>query len=248
MKKIVLCGSEGKMGKAIRELALDALDFQIVGFVDRNKNENNVSNLVDLDCDYDIIVDFSSSNSLESNLRFAVESKKGYISGITGLSDDQIKLLKKASESIPVFYASNFSYGVFALNKILKTALEILDDKYDLEIFEKHHRNKVDAPSGTAKTLMNIIKHYREDSEFIFGRNGITGSKKLNEICVNSLRGGDIIGDHSVFFSGIGEVIELNHRATSRMVFASGVIKAIQFFLNTNSSGLYSMENLLEKF
>lgn len=199
----------------------------------------------------DIAVDFTNPATTVNHAQIAAQHHKPYVSGTTGLSPDQLTVLKQASAIIPIVYAPNMSVGVNLLYRLVKDASNILGPDFDVEIIETHHRFKKDAPSGTAMRLADILKSNRNDStsegmdtHIIHGRNGLVGERPTGEIAVHAVRGGDIVGDHTILFAGIGERLEITHRVHSKTTFANGVIRAIRFVIS-KPPGLYSMSDVL---
>ncbi len=193
------------------------------------------------------IIDFSSPAASMRLLEEARANRKPLVIGTTGLTDDDRKAVEKAAARIPVLLSPNMSLGVNLLFKLTETAARALTTEYDVEVFEAHHRFKKDAPSGTAGRLVEIVKENMQDlreAKEITGRSGIVGERTKKEIGVLSMRGGDIVGDHTVFFSTIGERIELTHRATSRETLAKGAVTAMEF-LAGQPAGLYTMYDVL---
>ncbi len=194
----------------------------------------------------DIIIDFSLPEAAQALIEALLKSPRPLVSGTTGLSTHQLNLLKELSDVTPVLYATNMSLGVALLGKLVNLASKTLDG-FDIEIVEMHHRHKKDAPSGTALTLAEAAAAGRGldlDSVRVSGRNGNIGERTGDEIAVMALRGGDIVGRHTVGFYNDGEFIELNHTATSRNTFSKGAIRAAKW-LNTQPSGLYSIADCL---
>jgi len=194
-----------------------------------------------------VLIDFSSPEGTVAAIRAASDRAIPAVTGTTGLSDKDVSLVVAASSVIPVVMAPNMSVGVNLLFKIAGEVAAILGDTYDVEIVEAHHRQKVDAPSGTAKRLYEIIARAleRDAGEVgVYGREGMVGKRTTEEIGVMAVRAGDIVGEHTVIFGGIGERIELVHRAHSRMTFASGAIRAARWVLGRNS-GLFDMQDVL---
>lgn len=192
-------------------------------------------------------IDFSSPAATIKMLEAAVSAKKPLVIGTTGLSDAQKVEIERASRNIPLLLSPNMSPGVNLLFRLSEVAAKALTDEYDIEIFEAHHRLKKDAPSGTARRLLEIVRGARpslKDAREVTGREGIVGERAKNEIGVLAMRGGDIVGDHTVFFSTIGERIELTHRATSRDILAKGAVSAMEF-LAGRPAGLYTMFDVL---
>lgn len=195
----------------------------------------------------DIIVDFSLPEACEALLEGAMQTPKPLVIGTTGLSAHQLNLLKQASESMPILYATNMSLGVALLNKLVYQAAAALEG-FDIEIVEMHHRHKKDAPSGTALTLGESCARGRGldlDKVRVSGRDGNIGERSQDEIAVMALRGGDIVGRHTVGFYNDGEFIELNHTATSRNTFSKGALRAASW-LADKEAGLYSISDCLE--
>ena len=195
----------------------------------------------------DIVIDFSLPGATQSLLEAAITYQKPLVIGTTGLGMHQLNLLRDASESMPILYATNMSLGVALMNKLVNIASKTLEG-FDIEIVEQHHRHKKDAPSGTALTLAESAAKGREldlDAVRISGRNGNIGERTKDEIAVMALRGGDIVGRHTVGFYNDGEFIELNHTATSRNTFSKGAIRAAKW-LHGKEAGLYSIADSLE--
>ncbi len=195
----------------------------------------------------DIVIDFSLPEAAQSLLEALLKNPKPLVSGTTGLSVHQLNLLKSLSEVAPVLYATNMSLGVAMLNKLVSLASKTLEG-FDIEIVEMHHRHKKDAPSGTALTLAESAASARGldlDQVRVSGRNGNIGERTDDEIAVMALRGGDIVGRHTVGFYNDGEFVELNHTATSRNTFSKGAIRAAKW-LHTQERGLYGIADCLE--
>ncbi|MBN1880823.1 MAG: 4-hydroxy-tetrahydrodipicolinate reductase [Deltaproteobacteria bacterium] len=195
----------------------------------------------------DVLIDFSSPEGTVAVIRAAADAKIAAVTGTTGLSDDDVTRVTEASSVIPVVMAPNMSVGVNVLFKIAGEVAAVLGSAYDVEIIEAHHRQKVDAPSGTAKRLYEIIARALErDTEKagVYGREGMVGKRTTEEIGVMAVRAGDIVGEHTVIFGGIGERIELVHRAHSRMTLASGAVRAARWVIG-RQPGMYDMQDVL---
>lgn len=192
----------------------------------------------------DAVVDFALPEGCELRAQLAAGSGKAYVTGITGLSPEQVKALGQAGVKAPVVYAPNFSHGVNLLYRLAQDAAKSLGPDYDIEVLETHHRHKEDAPSGTARKLVEILSKASSAREVVHGREGKTGEKPLRQIGVSSVRTGDVVGEHTVVFGGPGERIELTHRAGSRQAFAAGVIAAVRF-VRGRKPGFYSMSDVL---
>ncbi|MBI3991224.1 MAG: 4-hydroxy-tetrahydrodipicolinate reductase [Candidatus Omnitrophica bacterium] len=195
-----------------------------------------------------VLIEFTAPNATIAHLEIAKELKVGMVIGTTGLSKDDIALVNKASKSIPVVMAPNMSIGVNLLFGLAGEVTKKLGPGYDVEIIEVHHRFKKDAPSGTAKRLAEIIAEAKGEDlneAGVYGRKGITGERKPSEIGIHAVRAGDVVGDHTVIFSSLGERIELTHKAHSRDTFALGALRAAKFAANA-SAGLYDMQDVLK--
>lgn len=241
MLKIGIYGSSGRMGKMIQECLKEYENAKVTALFDKNS-----SNLEDFFKSSDVIIDFSMPEGTKALLEFAKKNPKALCIGTTGLSKDELNLMKEISKNMPILYATNMSLGVAVLNKLAFLASKALSE-FDAEILEMHHRYKKDAPSGTALTLAKnvaIARNLDLDKVRISGRNGIIGQRSRDEIAVMSLRGGDIVGRHTAGFYGNGEFIELNHTATSRATFANGAIKAA-IWLSSQKNGLYDINDCL---
>jgi len=197
--------------------------------------------------DFDLLVEFTRPEATIANLRTCAQLGKAMVIGTTGLNPQQIAEIEQISTQIPVVFAPNMSIGVNVLFNLLRTAAAALGNDYDVEIIEAHHRHKIDAPSGTALKLGEIVATAlgRDlDSCAVYGREGETGARDQATIGFSTIRGGDIVGDHTVLFAGEGERIELTHKASSRMTFAQGAIRAASW-LAGRGPGLYSMQDVL---
>ena len=241
MLKIGIYGSSGRMGKMIQECLKEYENVKVTALFDKNS-----SNLEDFFKSSDVVIDFSMPEGTKALLEFAKKNPKPLCIGTTGLSKDELNLMKEISKNMPILYATNMSLGVAVLNKLAFLASKALSE-FDAEILEMHHRYKKDAPSGTALTLAEnvaIARNLDLDKVRVSGRNGIIGQRSKDEIAVMSLRGGDIVGRHTAGFYGNGEFIELNHTATSRATFANGAIKAA-IWLSSQKNGLYDINDCL---
>ena len=194
----------------------------------------------------DVVVDFSSPQATRSLLELAVSRQKPIVIGTTGHSAEEKKALLPIAARVPCVWAGNFSVGVNLLFALSRQAARILGPDYDAEVIEMHHRFKKDAPSGTAARLLEIILEERKlDSGALrHGREGLTGERSKAEVGVHSLRGGDVVGDHTVIFAGIGERLELTHKASDRAVFARGAVRAAQWVVG-RKAGVYDMQDVL---
>jgi len=254
MVKIIVNGALGKMGRTITELSLKDKDIEVVGLVDLVEKEisvsenlpkvvKNIEKYINLS---DVVIDFSSPEGTQNVLKFCKIYKKPLVIGTTGHSEEQLKQIKMVSSSIPIVFSPNMSLGVNVLFKLVDLVTKIFADKdYDIEIIEAHHNKKKDAPSGTAKKIMEIIKQVKPKTQFVFGRNGIIGERSKDEVGVSVIRAGDIVGEHTVLYSTQGERIELKHIATSRETFAKGALLTTKWVVG-KPPGLYNMFDVLE--
>lgn len=241
MTRIIITGSKGRMGRAIAACAPHFQDLQITGQIDQG---DDLRAIVDRS---DVVIDFSSHSATPVLAAICAEHKKAMVIGTTGHSAEVRSQITRFSAQIPMVLSSNFSTGVNTLFWLTRKATEILGTDFDLEIVEMHHRLKRDAPSGTARTLVEILAEVRKqqlDKVARYGRSGIVGERTGAEIGVHSLRGGDVVGDHTVVFAGIGERLELTHKASSRETFANGALRAALWVIN-QKPGLYDMQDVL---
>lgn len=251
MTNIILNGCNGRMGRAISEKVAGDENCKIVAGSDMNLSEiNNYPVFADLDeCDVDgdVVVDFSHPSAFSKVLAFAKKKKLPLIVATTGLSKEQKEELLSAKSEIPVFYSANMSLGVNLLISLAKQATAILGEDFDIEIVEKHHRKKLDAPSGTALVMADKISEVlKETPQYVYDRHSVRRERSKNEIGIHSVRGGTIVGDHDIIFAGCDETITLSHQASSRELFATGTIRAAKF-MTGKPIGLYSMDDLIQE-
>jgi 4-hydroxy-tetrahydrodipicolinate reductase len=225
------------MGQLIKSLA-NQYGCEVIGEISRGSNFE-----AELGKNPDVCLDFSSPDGLLELCGVTAKRDVKIVSGTTGLSDDQRRALALSAKNFPILHATNFSIGVFVLNKLVKIATESLPPSFDIEIIERHHSQKKDAPSGTAMTLLRNIQSERQCKE-IFGRHGDC-KRSAGEVCLHSIRGGDIVGEHEILFAGQGERVELVHRATNREIFARGALYVAQKFAKINKPGLYTLGDVL---
>jgi len=191
----------------------------------------------------DVLIDFSKPEALEEILEYCLEYKTPLVLASTGHDEEAEKKISKASREIPIFYSANLSLGVYVLKTLAKTAAELLGEAADIEIIEKHHNKKQDAPSGTALMLLDAVKKEENEDKLIFGRHG-KSQRQPGEIGIHAIRGGTIVGEHTVLFAMADESIELTHRGESKRLFATGAMKAAEYMMN-KESGLYGMDDLI---
>jgi len=238
--RVLLVGAKGRMGQAIAAGA-EAADAVIVAALDQG---DDLTKEIDA-CE--VVIDFSHPSAAEAVCQACLGAGKPLVVGTTGHSAEERALLEKASKSLPIVFSPNFSVGVNALFWLTRKAAEMLGPDFDLEIAEMHHRLKKDAPSGTAKKLAEILCEVRKldyAKNVVHGREGLIGERPAAEIGLHSIRGGDVVGDHTVTFAGRGERLELTHKASSRETFAAGALRAAKWVVG-RPAGLYSMEDVL---
>lgn len=234
------------MGANVLSLANDDGELNAVCGVDPHAPESNIpvyKNFDGVKEKIDVIVDFSSPAALRSETEWAVKHNVPVILASTGYTESDIKHIENCAEKIAVFRTGNFSLGINLLQELVKRAAEVLGEKFDIEIIEKHHNRKVDAPSGTALMLADSVKGAFENKETVYGRHGIVG-KRGNEIAIHAVRGGTIVGEHEVMFAGEDEIITLSHSARSKKVFAAGAIKAAKAIVG-KPAGKYDMQDII---
>ncbi len=265
MIKVIVTGACGRMGRRISSLVMAEKDMELVGAVERQGHpslgkdigellglgkmglimQGNLNSIINSG---QVIIDFSAPEATLTHLRLAVEHKKAMVMGTTGFSEKEIAEIKDLAQNIPCLMSPNMSLGVNLLFKVAPDVARALGDGYDIEIVEAHHRHNMDAPSGTAKRLAEILAEARGQSlekVAVYDRQGMTGERPKGAIGIHAVRGGDIVGDHKVIFAGEGETVELIHRAHSRDTFARGAIRAVRF-VATATKGLYSMQDVLK--
>ncbi len=248
MKKVLICGINGKMGKNILSLLENDSELTAVCGVDltaSNELPPIYTSFNEVKESVDVIIDFSSPAVLKDELAWAQKRNIPVVLASTGYTKDDLNLIENASRKVAVFKTGNFSLGINLLVKLVKKAAETLGEEFDIEIIEKHHRLKVDAPSGTALMLADGANSaFGGNRDYLNGREGIVG-KRGNEIGIHAVRGGTIVGEHEVIFSGEDEIITLSHSARSKRVFAVGAIRAAKWVCG-KPAGLYDMTDVLE--
>jgi 4-hydroxy-tetrahydrodipicolinate reductase len=265
MLNIAVTGAAGRMGRNLIQSCCDNSKCQLGAAIEHesnpfigndagavagvgNLNINLVSQLSDVTGNFHTLIDFTRPEVTLKNLDICVANGKNIVIGTTGFSDQQKKLIHQASNSIGVVFAPNMSVGVNLCFKLLDIAARVLGDDVDIEVIEAHHRHKVDAPSGTAIRMGEVVAQAlgRDlDECAVYGRQGVTGERERKTIGFETIRAGDIVGDHTVLFADIGERIEITHKASSRMTFANGAIRAALWLENKNN-GIYDMQDVLD--
>ena len=246
MVNILICGAGGKMGATLLELLQGDTQAKAVCGVDIHAPENIkipvYGTFGEVKEKVDVIIDFSSPAVLHDELEWAVKTNTPVVLGSTGFSGEQLKFIDECSKKVALFKTANFSLGVNLLMKLVREAALVLGDKFDIEIIEKHHNLKADAPSGTA--LMLAESANVKDRDYLYGRDKSSG-KRSSEIGIHAVRGGTIVGEHEVMFAGDDEIVTLSHSARSKKVFAAGAIKAA-VFLAGKPAGKYDMQDIIE--
>ncbi|MDD3766915.1 MAG: 4-hydroxy-tetrahydrodipicolinate reductase [Eubacteriales bacterium] len=249
MIKVMLSGCNGKMGQVITSIVEKSEGMEIVCGVDINTVSKNdypvVSSPFDFSGSVDVIIDFSHPSSLENVLGYATEKSIPVVIATTGLSSEQVKKINNAAAKVPVFFSANMSLGVNLVIDLVTRAVKLLEESFDIEIIEKHHNQKIDAPSGTALAIADAISDVlSEPSEYVYDRHSVRRKRKKREIGIHAVRGGTIVGEHSVIFAGQDEIIEIKHSAASREVFAVGAVRAGKFIIGKEPN-LYNMKDLV---
>jgi 4-hydroxy-tetrahydrodipicolinate reductase len=263
MMKIAIAGATGRMGKMLIEAVLNGSDTELVGalehdacpqlgedagaFLGKKTGVVITSDIAKALGNAQFLIDFTRPEATMAYLEVAQKTGSKIIIGTTGLSPEQIDALKIASKNLAIVFSPNMSVGVNATFKLLEIAAKMLNEGYDIEIVEAHHRHKVDAPSGTALKMGEVIAQAlgeKLDDVAVYAREGHTGERKSGSIGFATIRGGDIVGDHTVLFAGEGERIEISHKSSSRQSYAQGSLRAMRF-LQSQNSGLYDMQDVL---
>lgn len=251
MVRAIMHGCNGHMGQVITGLIGDDADIEIVAGIDlvdcRDNGYPVYTNIWDCDVEADVIIDFCSAKAVDELLRFSVERQIPVVLCTTGLSEEQLKAVEAASEKVAVLKSANMSLGINMLLKLLQDAAKILAPAgFDIEIVEKHHNRKLDAPSGTALALADSINEtLNNEYAYKFDRSQDHKKREKKEIGISAVRGGTIVGDHDVIFAGTDEVITFSHTAYSRAIFGKGAIQAAKF-LAGKPSGYYQMSHVID--
>lgn len=247
MLKVIVNGCLGKMGNALTKCIQDDSELELICGVSQEVPNTPpfkiYSKMVDIEEKADVIIDFSHHSTLNDVLSFALQNKTPLVIATTGYNDEELRKIKIASKSIPIFHSSNMSLGVNVLLKLVREAAKMLND-FDIEVIEKHHNKKVDAPSGTAVMIANAVKDVLPNSEYNYGRYGRSAKRTENEIGIHAVRGGTIVGEHDVIFAGHDEVVQIAHSAQSKDIFAKGSITAAKYLVNQDC-GYYNMDDML---
>ncbi len=248
MINVLINGINGRMGQEVLNQANNSEDFKICAGVDKYNNKNytfpvydNVNSIIEMP---DVIIDFSVPEASMNILEFAKSKRVPIVIATTGFSEEQLNVIKDASKTIPVFRSGNMSYEINIMADIVGKLAKQLNNS-DIEIIETHHRNKLDAPSGTALILADSINESLDNKmEYQYNRHSVRQKKPDNEIGIHSIRGGTEVGKHTVMFLGENETLEITHTVTSRSIFANGSLKAAKFLIG-QENGLYNMKDLI---
>ncbi|MBC6002498.1 Dihydrodipicolinate reductase [uncultured Clostridium sp.] len=247
MIKVIVNGSLGKMGKVLTRCVNEDKDTELVcgcsmptGETPDYKLYNKMSEIKE---EADVIIDFSHFSALDDVLGYALKTKTPLVIATTGFTKDQLEQIKEASKIIPIFHSSNMSLGVNVMLKLVKEAAKALKG-FDIEIIEKHHNKKVDAPSGTAIMVANAVKEVLPEVTYNYGRHGRDAKRMENEVGIHAVRGGTIVGEHEAIFAGLDEEVMISHRAQSKDIFANGAITAAKYLVN-KEAGYYNMDDML---
>ena len=245
--KVVLYGY-GLMGKKVAHQLREKDEFDLIGVVsyefDEKAPEAMYSNLTEVQDRADVIIDFSHPNNLDDILAYAKKNKTKVVFATTGFSKEQLDKIEEASKEIAIFQSYNTSFGIQMVTKILRqVAKEFYDNGYDIEILEKHHNQKIDAPSGTAKLLYEVMEDEIKETTPVYDRSSLHEKRKKEEIGIQALRGGTIFGEHEIMFAGLDEIIEIKHTALSKDVFVQGALAAAKA-LQDKEAGLFTLKTL----
>ncbi len=264
MVKVAITGAAGRMGKTLIEACQQANGIELTGALERPESSligvdagelagmgslgikvnGSLSEIIN---DFDVLIDFTVPNATLENLAVCRETGKSIVIGTTGFSDQEKDLIKEASEQIGIVFAPNMSVGVNLCFKLLEMAASVLGDEVDIEVIEAHHRHKIDAPSGTALRMGEVVAETlgRDLADCaVYGRHGVTGERDRKTIGFETIRAGDIVGEHTVMFAAEGERVEITHKASSRMTFARGAVRAAGWIAQ-RQMGLYDMQDVL---
>lgn len=241
------------MGRAVTEAINNNDKLSIVAGVDVNASSLGATctfpvyqSISDFPDKADVIIDFSHHSALPTLCAYATATSTPLVICTTGHSEEDMMLMQSTAEAVPVFFSRNMSIGINLLIDMCRRAAKTLGIEFDVEIIEKHHNQKLDAPSGTALMIAEAVAEQRENTEFVYDRHSVRQKRQPSEIGIHAVRGGTIVGEHEVLFAGNNEIISLTHTATSRDVFATGAIKAAEFIVD-KSYGLFNMSDVINK-
>ncbi|MBQ9766431.1 MAG: 4-hydroxy-tetrahydrodipicolinate reductase [Lachnospiraceae bacterium] len=251
MTRIIMRGCNGRMGQVITNLVKDDSEAQIVAGIDLVDNIENgypvFASLDECDVEADVVIDFTSPKLLDEMLAWSIEKQVPIVLCTTGYDEEQLAKIKKASEKVALLRSANMSLGVNTILKLVQAATNVLAAAdFDIEIVEKHHNQKLDAPSGTALAIADAINEVlNNEYTYNYDRSQVKAKREKKEIGLSAVRGGTIVGEHEVIFAGIDEVIEIKHTAYSKAIFGKGAVQAAKF-LKGKSAGLYNMSQVID--
>lgn len=249
MTRILLVGACGKMGRVIADIASKRDDCEIVAGVDKFPQDCSFpvyESIFDVSEKADAIIDFSHPSALDDLLKYSADTSTALVIATTGYDEEQKKKIQNASVNSPIFFTYNMSMGINLLASLAQKAAEILGDDFDIEIVEKHHNQKIDAPSGTALMLADAICDVKNEAmKYEYDRHSKREKRTKNEIGIHAIRGGTIVGEHDIIFAGRDEIITLSHSARSKEVFAVGAVNAA-VYMNGKGAGMYDMKELID--
>ena len=251
MTNIILCGCGGRMGAAVSGLVASRNDARIIAGVDVNASAVATDfpvyqSISEFPEKADVIVDFSHHSSLPSLLDYAVATSTPLVVCTTGHTEEELSLMRAAAEKAAIFFSGNMSIGINLLVELCRKASETLGVSFDVEIIEKHHNKKLDAPSGTALMIADAIKDTREQTDYVYDRHSERRQRSSDEIGIHSVRGGTIVGEHEVIFAGNNELISISHTAMSREIFAAGAVRAATYIVG-KPAGMYNMSDVINE-
>jgi 4-hydroxy-tetrahydrodipicolinate reductase len=247
MTKVIICGVNGAMGKNLVDLIGQDPELEIIAGIDHSPVEGPIPQFPSFDegVKGDVIIDFSHFSMVPNLLDYVEKTQTPAVICTTGLSEDVETRIVELSKKVPLFKSGNMSLGINLLIALAKKGAELLGEKFDIEVVEMHHNKKIDAPSGTAYMIAEEINDSLDNSkEYTYGRYGNDTKRQANEIGIHALRGGTVVGEHTVIFAGTDEMVRIEHRATSKKVFAQGAIQAAKF-ITTKENGLFDMNDML---
>ena len=251
VRKIIISGCNGRMGRVVESICAADPEIEVVAGFDVNQESRAFPIYVspaNFPGEADAVIDFSSPAALDGLLAFAVERKVPLVLATTGYSEEQLRKIQEASKEVAIFRSANMSLGINVLLELVKKAAAVLGDSYDIEIVEKHHNRKVDAPSGTALMIADAAASALNfQPEYVYERHSVRQSRDKKEIGISAVRGGTIVGVHEIMFAGRDEIIEIKHTAMSREIFANGAVKAAKFLAAGRAPGMYDMSMLVQE-
>lgn len=250
MTRVLISGCNGHMGKVVADICAEDPDIEVVGGFDLLGTSDRpfpvFSSPAQFTGEADALIDFSAPAALEGLLELGKSKKIPLVLATTGYSEEQIAQINDCARSVPIFRSANFSLGINVLLDLVKKAAAVLGGDYDVEIVERHHNRKVDAPSGTALMIADAAAQALPyEAHYVYDRQSVRRKRDPHEIGISAVRGGNIVGDHEILFAGRDEVIEIRHSAMSREVFASGAVRAAKFLATVEEPGLYDMSQIV---